>query len=196
MGAPLHKMRILHAAKTLKILDGVKIVLKGRLVHVEGPRGKLTRNFNHIQILLKLVKKKTHIHAEMWDVRRTNLACLRTVMTHINNMMIGVTRGFRYHMRLVYAHFPIDVNIDEDGKGCAIRNFLGEKVVRRVRLLEGVTMTKGSLKDELLLEANDIEAVSCSAAQIHQRVLVRHKDIRKFLDGIYVSKKGPIPEEE
>ena len=27
------------------------------------------------------------------------------------------------------------------------------------------------------------------AAQIYQSVLVRHKDIRKFLDGIYVSEK-------
>jgi len=189
-------MRILHADKTLKILDGVKVTLKGRHVTVTGPRGTLDRDFSHVQILMKMVKKKTHIHAEMWDVRRTNLASLRTVMTHINNMMVGVTRGFRYHMRLVYAHFPIDVNIDEDGKGCQIRNFLGEKVVRRVKLLEGVTMTKGSLKDELILEANNIEMVSQSAAQIHQIVLVRHKDIRKFLDGIYVSKKGPIPEDD
>merc|ERR1712130_933626 len=101
--------------------------------------------------------KKTHIHAEMWDVRRTNLACLRTVMTHINNMMIGVTRGFRYHMRLVYAHFPIDVNIDEDGAGISIRNFLGEKVVRRVKMLGAVKIRKGTdVKDELILEGNSI----------------------------------------
>ena len=31
-----------------------------------------------------------------------------------------------------------------------------------------------------------------AAALIHQSVLVRGKDIRKFLDGIYVSEKGPI----
>merc|ERR1719219_2347403 len=112
-------------------------------------------------------------------------------------MMTGVTQGFRYKMRLVYAHFPIDVNIEESGDNIAIRNFLGEKVVRRVAMLGDVKIHKGKvLKDELVLEGNDIEHVSQSAAQIHQCVLVRNKDIRKFLDGIYVSWKGPIPIED
>jgi large subunit ribosomal protein L9e len=31
-----------------------------------------------------------------------------------------------------------------------------------------------------------------AAALIHQSCAIRHKDIRKFLDGIYVSEKGPI----
>ncbi len=30
------------------------------------------------------------------------------------------------------------------------------------------------------------------AANIHQSTLVKNKDIRKFLDGIYVSEKGEI----
>jgi hypothetical protein len=31
-----------------------------------------------------------------------------------------------------------------------------------------------------------------AAALIHQSCFIRKKDIRKFLDGIYVSEKGPI----
>ena len=49
-------------------------------------------------------------------------------------------------------------------------------------------------KDELVLVGNDIENVSQSAASIHQCTLVKNKDIRKFLDGIYVSEKGEIKE--
>lgn len=30
---------------------------------------------------------------------------------------------------------------------------------------------------------------------VHQSCLVKHKDIRKFLDGIYVQEKGTITEE-
>merc|ERR1712137_984467 len=37
-----------------------------------------------------------------------------TVITHIKNMMIGVTKGFRYKMRFVYAHFPVNVNITDE----------------------------------------------------------------------------------
>lgn len=53
-----------------------------------------------------------------------------------------------------------------------------------------------AMKDELILEGNDIEAVSGSAASIHQSCKVRNKDIRKFLDGIYVSEKTNIHKDE
>lgn len=46
-------------------------------------------------------------------------------------------------MRLVYAHFPINVNIEDGGKLVEIRNFLGEKRVRAVNMLPGTaTATK------------------------------------------------------
>ena len=47
-------------------------------------------------------------------------------------------------------------------------------------------------KDELILEGNDIELASNSAALIQQATTVKNKDIRKFLDGIYVSEKGTV----
>ncbi|KAG6426611.1 hypothetical protein SASPL_110837 [Salvia splendens] len=46
------------------------------------------------------------------------------------------------------------------------------------------------------IEGNDIELVSRSCALINQRCHVKNKDIRKFLDGIYVSEKGAIAVEE
>lgn len=43
---------------------------------------------------------------------------------------------------------------------------------------------------------NDIDAVSQSAASIHTACLVKNKDIRVFLDGIYVSERTTIEKEE
>jgi large subunit ribosomal protein L9e len=66
-------------------------------------------------------------------------------------------------MRLVYAHFPINVSITDSGKTLEIRNFLGEKIVRRVPMLEGVKIDRSaSVKDELVLTGNDLELVSLS----------------------------------
>jgi ribosomal protein L6P/L9E len=45
-------------------------------------------------------------------------------------------------MKLVYAHFPVNVTTTPDKKVLEIRNFLGEKVVRRVPMKEGVTVDK------------------------------------------------------
>lgn len=53
------------------------------------------------------------------------------------NLITGVTKGYEYKMRLVYAHFPININIEDAGKKIEIRNFLGEKRVRVVQMLPG-----------------------------------------------------------
>ena len=95
-------------------------------------------------------------------------------------------------MRFVYSHFPINVTLA--GNNVEIRNFLGEKRVRKVALLPGVKYVRtADVKDQIELSGNDIANVSLTAAQIQQSTAVRHKDLRKFLDGIYVSEKGPIP---
>lgn len=152
----------------------------------------------------------------VWHGARKHVACLRTIRSQIENMITGVTYGFAYKMRLVYAHFPINVIIADDKKSVEIRcvaalvpfdargvssrasladrlhgsltscsNFLGEKRVRHVQLLDGVTISESkSQKDEIVLEGNDVDMVSQSAASIHGQTLVRNKDIRKFLDGI------------
>lgn len=66
-------------------------------------------------------------------------------------------------MRLVYAHFPISTNILNDGTVIEIRNFLGESVVRRIRMLEGVKVENSTtLKDEIILTGVDVQKVSQS----------------------------------
>merc|ERR1712032_921618 len=111
-------------------------------------------------------------------------------------MVIGTTKGYRYKMRMVYAHFPINMNYEKNGTLLEIRNFLGEKRVRIVNMLEGVTCMRSDTKDEIILEGNSVENVSASAALISQACTVRKKDIRKFLDGCYVSEKGNIVQEQ
>ena len=59
---------------------------------------------------------------------------------HLQNMIKGVTKGFEYKMRLVYAHFPINANITDDGTKIEIRTFLGEKRVRIVKMLPGMAL--------------------------------------------------------
>jgi len=75
------------------------------------------------------------------------------------------------------------------------RNFIGEKIVRRVVMHPGVEVsTSSNVKDQLELSGNDLENVSQSAADIQQICKVKNKDIRKFLDGLYVSERGNIVE--
>jgi len=112
-------------------------------------------------------------------------------------MITGVTKGFKYKMRFCYAHFPINVTTvkSADQDVVEIRNFLGEKKVRRVALLDGVKYFRTpDVKDQIEITGIDVTKVSLSCAQIAQATTVRNKDIRKFLDGIYVSEKTAIDE--
>lgn len=184
-------MKTIQASQIVTIPDGIKVTVKNRNVRVEGPRGVLTRKFKQ-QLNFEMVGKKK-LRVQKWFGIRKELATVRTVCSHIENMITGVTKGYLYKMRTVYAHFPINVTTSEKNTVVEIRNFLGEKIIRRVVMSDGVTCVNSTAqKDELILEGNDIEAVSRSAALIHQSTLVKNKDIRKFLDGIYVSEKTHI----
>ena len=106
-------------------------------------------------------------------------------------------QGYQYKMRAVYAHFPISCAITEAGTQLEVRNFLGEKFIRRVKMHDGVTVENSKAqKDELIVSGNDIEKVSLSAALIQQSTTVKNKDIRKFLDGMYVSEKTTVVKDE
>ncbi|XP_042980467.1 60S ribosomal protein L9-like [Carya illinoinensis] len=193
-------MKTILSSETMDIPDGVKIKINAKIIEVEGPRGKLIRNFKHLNLDFDLITNeagKRKLKIEAWFGSRKTSAAIRTALSHVENLITGVTKGYRYKMRFVYAHFPINASITNANKSIEIRNFLGEKKVRKVDMLDGVSILRSEkVKDELVLDGNDIELVSRSCALINQKCHVKNKDIRKFLDGIYVSEKGTIFEEE
>merc|ERR1712214_34771 len=170
--------------------------VKSRTVTVKGARGTLTKAFKHLAVDIYMGDKDT-IKVEKWFGKKKQLASVRTVCSHIENLFKGVMKGFLYKMRAVYAHFPISCAITEGGTLIEVRNFLGEKFIRRVRMHDGVVVENSKAqKDELIVHGNSIEAVSQSAALIQQSTTVKNKDIRKFLDGLYVSEKTSVVKDE
>lgn len=154
--------------------------MKSRVVQVTGKRGKLVRSFRHARVDISMPKKNLVV-VEKWFGTNKENAVVRTICSHINNMIKGVTKvnilqyyvfiilliflskGYCYKMRSVYAHFPINTVVTDNGQSVEIRNFLGEKYVRRVKMQPGVKVSASTKqKDELILEGNDIELVSRS----------------------------------
>ncbi|KAJ8748283.1 hypothetical protein K2173_000855 [Erythroxylum novogranatense] len=182
-------MKTILSSETMDIPDGVKIKVNAKVIE------HLNLDF-HLMKDEETSQRKLKIDAVMQITGKTSVA-IRTALSHVGNLITSVTKGYRYKTLFVYAHFPINASITNSNKSIEIRNFLGEKKVRKVDMLEGVTVVRSEkVKDELVLDGSDIELVSRSAALINQKCHVKNKDIRKFLDGIYVSEKGTILEQE
>jgi len=188
-------MKLIESSDTVTFPDNVTFKLNKRVITVDGPRGSLRRDFRHMAVDMHREGKNV-LRVRKWFGIRKEIAAIRTVCSHIENMIKGVTKGFRYKMRSVYAHFPINVSLQDKGETVEIRNFLGEKIVRRVPMPKGVTAAISTKqKDELIVDGNDIQLVSQAAARLQQSTSVKNKDIRKFLDGIYVSEKVNVTDD-
>lgn len=102
-------------------------------------------------------------------------------------------------MRLVHAHFPINVVIPKDGSEITVKNFLGGKEDKCVKMLKGVTVKMSedaSVKNEIIFEGVDKADVSLCCAKVCGVCKIGTKDERKFLDGIFVHKRELIEPKE
>jgi large subunit ribosomal protein L9e len=174
----------------------VTVTIKSMVVKVKGPRGELEINMRKFKRLCDITVKNGKVKVDIWHATRKEIACLRSLSSKVENMIIGVTQGFLYKMRFVYNHFPINSAV-EGGNKLVIKNFLGERRPREIQAQKGVTMEKSKdVKDQLEITGNDVDCVSLTAAQINDSCKARNKDIRKFLDGVYISERTfvTIPE--
>ena len=106
-------MKLIESSDIVKFPENVKFVLNKRMVKVIGPRGVLTRDFRYLNI--EIVREKSNtLRVRKWFGTRKELAAIRTICSHIENMIKGVTIGFRYKMRSVYAHFPINISLQNN----------------------------------------------------------------------------------
>lgn len=69
------------------------IAVESRVVTVTGPRGKLTRAFKHLNFEMMVVgKKNKKFLARVYFATKKQIASLRTLLSHIKNMITGVTK--------------------------------------------------------------------------------------------------------
>ncbi len=173
-------MQAVEAVKSIEVPDGVEVQVEGRVVTVEGEKGTLTRDFSKAPVTIELDEKTVRVRAN-WP-RKREAALVGTVGSHIQNMILGVTKGFTYKLKIVFSHFPISVKVKEST--VLIENFTGERSPRKARIMGDVkVLTKG---DDVVVQGINLEDVSQTAVNIQNATKVKKKDPRVFLDGIYV----------
>lgn len=81
-------MKQIVANQKVKIPDGLTVNVKSRLVTVKGPRGILKRNFKHLAVDIRMVNPRL-LKVEKWFGSKKELAAVRTVCSHVENMIKG-----------------------------------------------------------------------------------------------------------
>ena len=174
--------------RTVSIPDQVSVQVEGRTVKVKGPLGSLQEDLSHLPVSIDVDDNKVRLETS-WP-RKREIGMLGTAAAHVRNMLKGVTQGYRYELRTVYAHFPVTVKVDEKAKVLKIENFTGEKTPRYAKIVEGVKVDVNG--EDISVQGIDLKSVSQTAANIQDSTKIEKKDLRVFLDGIYVSGKGPL----
>ncbi|MFB0558705.1 MAG: 50S ribosomal protein L6 [Candidatus Bathyarchaeia archaeon] len=168
---------------SVEIPDEVTLRLEGRRVTISGEKGEVTKDFGHTKLDMKYEGSNLRIWAV--NPRKREAALVKTIAAHVRNMIKGVKQGFTYKMKIVFIHFPMTVRIQ--GRKVIIQNFIGERKPREAELVGGASVLVEG--DDITVEGIDVEEVAQTAANIQQATKIRRKDLRKFLDGIYVYSK-------
>jgi large subunit ribosomal protein L6 len=174
------------AQRSIPIPDGVQLSIDGRTIKATGPKGTLEEDFSHLPVQFALEGATLRVYSQ-W-ARKREVALVGTALAHVRNMIRGVSSGFTYKLKLVYAHFPITVKVIEKEKRFTIDNFTGEKTPRIVKIVGAAKVKIAG--DEVLVQGISLSDVSQTAANIQSATRIRDKDQRVFLDGIYIFEKS------
>lgn len=170
--------------KRIPIPEGVEVEIEAGTVTVRKGDVRLSRSLDHPRVQLR--REGAEILVQSRLPRKQEKALVGTYASHVRNMVRGVTDGFTYTMKVVYAHFPVKVSVQ--GDAVVIENFLGERYPRRAAIRGP---TKVEVKgDTLFVRGPDVESVGQTAANVEQKTRIKRKDPRVFQDGIYLVSKG------
>ncbi|MFW5912500.1 MAG: 50S ribosomal protein L6 [Candidatus Hadarchaeota archaeon] len=166
--------------ETLEIPEDVEWSLDGNEVSVSGPRGELSREFDMKGVDLE--REGDELIVLAISSRKEFRASVGTVLSHVNNMIEGVTEGFSSKLKVFYSHFPVTVGIE--GNKIKIENFVGgEKPLYADIVGDTEVDIKG---EEIIVSGFDKEAVGQTAANIEEATKLKNRDPRVFQDGIYI----------
>ena len=168
----------------IAIPDGVEAEIHQNKINLKGKEGENSREFNLGKINLEKKDKKIIISCEKATKKEKRM--INTSIAHLKNMIQGVQKKFEYKLKICSSHFPMTLKLE--GDNAIIKNFLGEKVDRKVKLPGNIEVKLD--KDIITITSVNKEFAGQAAANLEKVTKIRKKDRRIFQDGIYIINKS------
>jgi large subunit ribosomal protein L6 len=167
----------------IEMPEGVTADLHGRTLSIKGKLGEGKKHFDKINVNISVQENKVMISP--FSRKKRDNVIINTVTSMVNNMITGVTKGYSYQLKVVYAHFPITVKTK--GNQILVENFVGE---RSPRVAQIVGDCKVSIEgDDIIVKGVSVEDVGQTSANVESATKIKRKDQRVFLDGVYIYHK-------
>ena len=173
----------LMSKKVIDVPEGLVVDISLDSIKIANDKATLVRKLPASNIQIE--KDASHITLSVQHSRRRDLALLGTLSSHVANMIMGLTKGFEYILKLVYSHFPVTIKQDESK--IIIENFLGERKPRVARIMEGAHVDIST--DTIIVGGYDKEAVGQTAANLEKATKIKRRDPKVFQDGLYIVEK-------
>lgn len=169
--------------KEIVIPAGVEVDVK-EIIVVKGPKGEVSKKLFYPTI--EISKKDNKILIEPKDFTKKEKKIINTYTAHILNMLKGVQEPFVYKVKTCSSHFPMTVSVT--GQTLIVKNFYGEKVPRKAKILDGVNVKVEG--DEIIITGTSKEAVGQTAGNFEKCTRITNRDRRIFQDGLWIVEKS------
>lgn len=170
--------------KEIELQEGITAEIKNGEIIMKKDSNEIKRKLNP-SIDVKQEGNKIIVEAKNATKREKKVQ--GTIVGHIKNMVQGLQEGFEYELEICNVHFPMVVEYDKGKKEFNIKNMLGEKVPRVLKIKEDVEVEIKAPK--IFIRCKDIEKAGKVASRLEKVSRVRNRDRNKFQDGIFITKK-------
>ncbi len=170
-------------SESLEIAEGLEVKYENSILMIKGKLGEVSRKIMDPRIKLTVDAGKIDFVAEKATKREKKK--IKTFIAHIKNIFRGVSEGHNYQLKICASHFPMNVALS--GDKLTVKNFLGEKVPRVLKIRESV---KVAVDGQIItVDSINKELAGQTAADIESLCRLCGFDRRIFQDGIYITNK-------
>ncbi len=173
--------------KTIEIPSGIEFTVGTNEVTMKKDSKSITRKMDGC---IKLSKEGNNLLLSIKSSRKSQRREFGSAKSHIKNMIEGLEKGFEYELEVCNVHFPMTVNFDKAKSEFIIKNILGEKSPRIIKVSNKI---EAEIKmPKIKIKCYDLEAAGQAAANLEKISKIRYRDRNKFQDGIFITKKPGV----
>ena len=170
----------------IEIPKEIQVDVDGNTVRFKFQNKEVSRYFKAAGIKIKKLDDSLKVTTSR--SRKNNYAIMKTIASHIRNLIYGLEHGYEYKLEIVYSHFPMNVTVKEGY--VEISNLAGEKKAIKAKIVGNATVeVKGK---EIIVRGINKEEAGQTAANLEKTTKLKNRDTRVFQDGIYIVSKPKI----